>query len=131
MLQQDYTLLNVRSAAILTTSYVAGTVIGPTTGGTPALRNQLNVLVKFTIGSLTSGEVKIEYSHDGTTYFQDTFEAISGGTSTLSLGNYTFASTGNYVISIPIKFNYIKISVKGTGTVTSSSMTVDAVIGTV
>ena len=131
MIQQDFTILNIRAAAILTSSYVAGTVIGPTTSGTPALRNQLNVLLKFTIGSLTSAEVKIEYSNDGTTYFQDTFEAISGGTSTLSLGNYTFASTGNYIISVPIKFNYIKISVKGTGTATSSSMTVDAVIGTV
>lgn len=130
MLQQDYTLSNIRAAAILTTSYVAATVIGPTTGA-PALRNQMNLLVKFTVGSLTSCEIKVEYSHDGTTYYQDTFESISGGTSTLSLGNYTFTSTGNYVISLPIKFNYVKVSAKGTGTVTSSSLLLDAVIGTV
>lgn len=130
MIQQDYTLYNVRTAAILTTSYVAGTVLNPF-NATPALRNQLNLLIQFTVGSLTSAEVKVEFSHDGVTYFQDTFESISGGSSTLSLGNYTFSSTGNYTISLPIKFNYIKVSAKGTGTVTSSSLTVDAAIGTV
>lgn len=130
MNQQDYVLQSIRTAAILTTSYVAGTVISYDNAN-PALRNQLNLLVSFTVGSLTSAEIKVEYSHDGTTYFQDTFESISGGTSTLSLGNYTFSSTGNYVISIPIKFSYIKISSKGTGTVTSSSLKIDAVIGTV
>lgn len=127
---QDYILLPIRSAAILTGSYVAGTMISPFNVN-PALRNQMNVLFSFTIGSLTSAEIKIEYSHDNVTYFQDTFESIAAGTSTLTLGNYTFSATGNYVLSLPIKFSYIRISAKGTGTVTSSSLTIDAVIGTV
>lgn len=129
-MQQDYTLYPVRAAAILTGSYVAGTVLSPFNGN-PALRNQLNLLIDLTIGSLTSAEVKIEWSHDGVTYFQDTFESIAAGTSTLSLGNYTIASTGTYTLSLPIKFSYIRVSAKGTGTVTSSSMTINAIIGTV
>jgi hypothetical protein len=112
---------------------VAGTVLGPTdtTGEFPANMNQLIVLVKFTIGSLTSGQVKVEFSHDGTTYYQQTFTSISTGTSTASLGEYSFTASGNYRFEIPIKDNYIKISGKGTGTVTGSSMTIDAVIGVV
>lgn len=127
---QDYTAQAIRAALILTTSYVAGTLLD-FNNTNPALRNQLNLLVAFTIGSLTTAEIKVEYSHDGTTYYQDTFEAISGGTSTLSLGLYQIGASGNYVIQIPIKAAYIKVSAKGTGTVTASSMKIDAVIGTV
>lgn len=127
---QDYVLDNIRATAVLTNSYVAGTVLSYANSN-PALRNQLNLLVSFTIGSLTTAEIKVEFSHDGVTYFQDTFESISGGTSTLSLGNYSLTATGNYVISIPIKFSYVKISSKGTGTVTSSTLKIDAITGTV
>lgn len=129
-MSQDYILQSIRTAAILTNSYVAGTVLNYSNTN-PALRNQLNILVKFTIGSLTSAQIKVEFSHDGTNYYQDTFESISGGTSTLSNGEYSIGATGNFVISVPIKFSYIKISAKGTGTVTSSEMTIDAIVGTV
>lgn len=129
-MQQDYTIESVRAAAILTGSYVAGTVLSPFKGN-PALRNQLNLLVDFTIGSLTTAEIKIEFSTDGTTYFQDTFESITGGTSELSLGVYQLSATGKYVINVPVKWGYIKVSAKGTGTATDSSMKIDAVLGTV
>ena len=125
-------ILPVRSSAILTGSYVAGTVIGgPSSPINVGMRNQLNLLVGFTIGSLTSAQIKVEYSHDGTTYYQETFESISGTTATLVNGEYSIAATGNYVISIPIKASYIKISSKGTGTATSSLLVIDAVVGTV
>ncbi len=129
---QNYNVADVRAAAILTTSYVAGTVVGPLTGPTnPALSNQLNLMVAFTIGSLTTAEVKVEYSLDGSTYYQETFESISSSTATMANGIYQLSATGNYVIAIPIKFPYIKISSKGTGTVTSSSLSIKAVVGTV
>lgn len=129
-MQQDYIIYPIRAAAILTTGYVAGTVLNYTNAN-PALRNQLNLLVSFTIGSLTDAQIKVEFSHDGTTYFQDTFEAISGGVSSLSLGVYKLTGTGNYVISVPVKFSYIKVSAIGTGTTTSSSLTIDGIVGTV
>lgn len=120
----------IRAAAILTGAYVAGTVLSYANAN-PALRNQLNILAAFTIGSLTDAQIKVEYSHDGTTYYQETFEAVSATTSTLSLGVYKLSATGNYVISIPIKASYIKISAIGTGVVTGSSLKLDAVIGVV
>ena len=127
---QDYMFWDVRASAILTNSYVPGTVLNYTNAN-PALRNQLNILVNFTKGLITSAEIKVEYSSDGVNFFQDTFEAISAGTSTLSLGEYTIAATGNYIISIPIKAAYIRISAKGTGTVTSSLMEIDAILAVV
>jgi len=129
-MNQDYALFPVRTALILTNSYVAGTVLSYANAN-PALRNQLNILVDFTIGSLTDGRVKVEYSHDGTTYFQETFLDIAGAVATGFLGEYKFTGTGKFIISIPIKANYIKISALGTGTVTSSLMTLSAVVGTV
>lgn len=120
----DYVIKNVRSAAILTTSYVAGTVLDSTHE-----YNQLILLVDFTIGSLTSLEVKVEFSPDGTAYYQETFQAVSAGTATESLGAHTMTATGKYRITIPIMDKYIKISAKGTGTVTSSSATIDALLG--
>lgn len=127
-MKQDYVPQAVRAAAILTNAYVAGTVLDYSNVN-PALKNQLNLLVQFTKGSLTSASIKVEYSHDGSTYYQETFENISGATSTLSAGVYTMTASNNYVISLPIKFSYIKVSIIGTGTVTSSSATIDAVVG--
>lgn len=122
----DYTVKAVRSAAILTSSYVAGTVLSAN-----GKYNQLIVLWKFTKGSLTTGELKVEFSTDGgTTYYQQTFAAVSGTTSTDSLGEHAVSATGNYRIPIAIGpgETHIKISAKGTGTVTASSATVDAIL---
>lgn len=125
-MQTDYILKTVRSAAILTDTYVAGTVIDDCAG-----YNQLTVLIDFTIGSLTSLQVKIELSPDGTTYYQETANAVSGGTSTGSLLEHSFTAAGKYRIVIPINDSKIKISAKGTGTMTNSSCAIKAVLGNV
>lgn len=126
-MQTDFLTTPVRAAAILTTGYVAGTVIDNAYG-----YNQLDILWKFTLGSLTSGELKVEFSIDnGTSYYQDTNAAVSAGTTTVTLNEYTQTATGNYRISIPISARLVKISAKGTGTVTSSSCKIDAVLHTV
>ncbi len=139
---QDYKTFSVRSAAILTNSYVAGTVIGPAPIANPAgalpvsspgieltSENQIVVLVKFTIGSLTDARIKLEFSNDGSTYYQETFATISTGTETDYLGEHVFTASGNYRIPVQLKDKYLKISAIGTGTLTSSSMTIDTVIG--
>ena len=112
----------IRSAAILTTSYVAATTIEQA-----GRFNQLALLLAYTQGSLTSLEIKIEFSMDGTTFFRETVTSVSGGTSTLSMNEYTFTSTGNIVIPLPAFYDFIKVSAKGTGTVTSSSLAITAV----
>lgn len=122
---QDYINRPVRAALILTNAFVAGTILENGNN-----YDQLIVLVQFTKGSLTSLEVKVEFSPDNVTFHQETFDSVSGGTNTLSLGEHTTTVSGNYRIAIPIKDRFIKISAKGTGTVTSSSATIDAVLGT-
>ena len=122
---QDYINRPVRSTAILTNSFVAGTTLENANN-----YDQLQVLVQFTKGSLTSAEVKVEFSPDNSTFHQETFDSVSGGTNTISLGEHTMTASGNYRIAIPLKDRFIKISVKGSGTVTNSSMTIDAVLGT-
>jgi len=129
---QDYSVVTVRSAAVLTNSYVAGTVIGLSSD--PAsdhneLRNQLILLVDFTLGSLTTAEIKVEFSPDNSTWFQEVFGSISGGTETDTLGIHQIATTGLYRIPIQTKDRFIKVSAKGTGTVTNSSMAIKAIIG--
>lgn len=134
MTLNDYVLYNVRSAAILTGSYVAGTILAPTSesgeaSANPSAYNQLILYVSFTIGSLTNADIKVEFSHDGSTYYQETFSNISSGTDTMTVGIHRFGATGNFRIEIPIKDNYIKISAIGNGTATGSSMKIDAVLG--
>lgn len=109
--------VSVRSAAILTTGYVAGTVIDEASH-----YNQCDLEIAFTKGSLTSLEIKIETSIDGVTYYPETNASISGGTTTLTPGEYTTTTDGNFKINVPISTAHIKVSFKGTGTVTGSSV---------
>lgn len=119
----DYIVKDIRPAAILTTSYVAGTILDNLQG-----LSQANLLVSFLKGSLTSAQLKVEFSIDGTNYFQETFSAISTGTSTETLGVHEFTWDGDYIINLPINYRYMKVSVKGTGTVTWSSVAIKAVL---
>lgn len=129
---QLYTTKLIRDAAILTTDYVAGTVWGPADGGGHAPRNsdQLVIYVDFTKGSLTTAELIVEFSPDGTNYYQETNESVSGGTNTATAALHQMTATGAYRFMMPIKDEYIRISIKGTGTVTSSSAKIKAAIGT-
>jgi len=130
-MHQDYFFLPIRAAVILTTGFVAGDVDITRLNASPLIRNQVNFLLDFTIGSLTSLDIKIEYSDDGSDWYQETFETITDGAAEMSLGLYNFTATGKYVISVPVKSANIRISAKGNGTVTSSSLKIGAMIGTV
>lgn len=114
----------VRASAVLTTGYVAGTVIENV-----HQQNQLIVLAAFTLGSLTSAQIKVEFSPDNVTFYQETFSAVSAGTSTETPGEHSIAANGNYRLAIPMKDRFVRISVKGTGTVTGSLMAIDAYTG--
>jgi len=130
-MHQDYFFLPIRAAVILTTGFVAGDVDITRLNASPLIRNQVNFLLDFTIGSLTSLDIKIEYSDDGSDWYQETFETITDDAAAMSLGLYNFTATGKYVISVPVKSANIRISAKGNGTVTSSSLKIGAMIGTV
>lgn len=130
-MELNYQKKSLRSSAVLTGSYVAATVLGPQGVGSkadPAENTKLVLLLDFTIGSLTSAEVKVEFSDDGTTYYQETNASVSSGTTTLTNNVYTMTATGKYVVSLDLTARYVKVSAKGTGTVTSSLLTIDALL---
>ena len=107
----EYSRQEVRASLIMTTSYVVANLTDPE--NTDNLKdisdlNQIIVIPKLTFGSLTSAEVKIEFSSDGTNWYQETSSAVSSGTVTESLAEHTFGATGNYRIAVPVKDRYTK-----------------------
>jgi len=121
----------IRTAAVLTNAYVAGTILGAESSKPTLVHEftQMIVNVDLTLGNLTSAQLKVEFSNDDTTYEQESNSSVSGGTSTLTLNEYSMSATGNYRIPIKILDRYIKISCKGTGDVTNSSCFVDVYLG--
>ena len=117
---------SLRSTAILTGSYVNSSSVAVDNG-----ENQLVLLCQATMGSLTSMEIRVEFSDDDSTWFQQTFSLVSGGTNSLSLGEHQITADGNYRIPIPIADRYFRIGVKGTGTLTGSDLIIDGVLSTV
>jgi hypothetical protein len=115
--------VSVRASAVLTDAYVAGTVID-----NAQEYNQLAILAKWTKGSLTSLEIKVEFSLDGTDYFCPQNGTVSTTTTSLVPNNWTTTTEGNLYIEVPISTRYIKISSKGTGTVTNSLLAVTGLL---
>ncbi len=114
----------VRAAAILTGSYVASSQ--------QRIQdfNQIFLYVDFTIGSLTSAELKIEFSEDGSNWYQEVSQvSAGGGTFTQNPVVHKFTATGKKRIPVPVADIYVRVSCKGTGTVTSSSMAVKLQLG--
>lgn len=131
----NYEFTPLRASAVLTNSYVLlpvlGSYISGQLNGQPNLNNQLILYVHFTLGSLTTAELIVEFSHDGITWVQETLDNINltTGVITEQPSIRTFAANGNFRIPIKINDQHIRVSVKGTGTVTGSLMAVDAIIG--
>ena len=112
----------VRASAIVTGSYVAGTVVGDISE-----YNSVGLEITVTMGLLDSVQVKIEESQDGTNYFQQASESASSGTISSSLAARSFTASGSYAILInPVRAKFIKVSTKGTGTATSSLVAIKA-----
>jgi hypothetical protein len=119
----DNTTAVSRASLILTNSYVATSSISAENA------TQLTIYSKYTKGSLTSVEIMVEFSIDGSTWFQETNSAIATGTSTLSLNEYTYTgATGNFTIRVPFNATLVKVSAKGTGTVTNSLLELTTVL---
>lgn len=119
----------IRDSAVLTSSYVAGTVLSV------PLKNQLIIYVLFTKGLTTSMEMKVEFSQDNSSWYQEVEEFIDSGTATVRELTHQVASANQsaaqqgYKFSIPITDRYVRISVKGTGVMTNSLVQIDASLG--
>lgn len=114
MIQQTDSYV-LREPAILTTSYVESGII-QIEG-----KRQLSLELKFTIGSLTNAKVQIHFK-DGDNWRTHTVVAASAGVVTLSLAELTLGATGTFDYMTEVYSKFMKVSAKGTGTVTDSSL---------
>jgi len=111
---------NLRTAAVLTTSYV----------NTSAVKfdqyKELCLLFDIVQGGLTSFEYKIWISKDGNKWYQEATESVASGVITDAPCYYTCALSSDvaYYKVIPFNGRWIKLQVKGTGIVTGSSCSV-------
>ena len=128
MSNNNFINIPVRAAAILDNNYVTHTILDQTGAANFAVNayNQLTWYCYYTKGSLTSVQFLLEKSVDGVHWVPEDTATVSGGTITLAKGTYTTTEDGNLAIAIPISARFARISVKGTGTVTDSSMQIDA-----
>jgi hypothetical protein len=115
-------LKEVRAAAAVTNSYVASDYAQ--TGNS----SRADIVLDFTLASLTSLEVQVLFSYDAATWRILGVESASGATITEKAAVYQFlpadwgtTATGT-VIRIDCGAPLLKVQVKGTGTVTSSSV---------
>lgn len=125
---QDYGPHSIRESAEPTGSFVAGTVIENL-----YLKNQLMLNIVLTIGTATSVSIKVEFSGDNSTFYQETIATDNGATGIIdhTLAERKFTTSGNYRIAIPIEDGYVRISTKGTGTLTTTTIGINAVTGVV
>lgn len=112
---------NIRDAAVLTTSYV------DTESVAFDQFKEICLLFDITKGSLTSFEYKVWISKDGYNWFQEATESVTAGIITDTPAYYTITLSTDvaYYKVIPFNGRWIKLQVKGTGTVTGSSCSVE------
>lgn len=124
-MDKDYNFIGeLRASAVLTTSYVAGTVVD-----TEGKFDELLLYVSFTKGSLTTAELKVEFSPDNSTWYHEAYEPTpTAGVSTIDNYVRQLDTAGAYRFSIPVKDRYVRVSGKGTGTVTGSLLALSAAV---
>lgn len=109
--------VELRADAVLTNAYVDTNVC--------RMDHYKNIAVAFDItkASLTSIEYIVWWSKDGTFWYREVTESVAAGVITHVPCYYTIALTGDAEVfaSFPFYGNYVKLQVKGTGTVTGSS----------
>lgn len=132
-IQQDYPILgatknvagalSVASPVTLTAAYT-GNLSGTFN---IASAQQLTCFLRYITGSgetNNSVEVRVEFSPDGTLWYQEVGEEVSGATSTLTQIERTFvgaaaATTYSLRFAIPVADKFMRIALKETGVVTN------------
>lgn len=128
----------VRASAVLTTSYVASTKVDVGNA------NQVAVYLDFTKGSLTTAELKFQFTYkdnpataaNSTDWFDYAISNTAVGTtsgdeflSPLRSFVQQLDTTCTKVFFIPVKGRKFRVLAKGTGTVTSSLLALTCVVG--
>lgn len=128
MTRSDYETLVIRDSSILTNLYVATNIRGLNDNLELTSKNQVVLLIDFTMWDLTSLDMIIEFSSDNLEYFQETsIDTNTWSIWTVSLFEYTFIESWKFRVSFPIKDRYMRIKVKWTWTVTNSLLKITSI----
>lgn len=113
----------IRAATILTTSYVVS--------ATRAVGNktQLMLLCSFTKGSSDGFQLKVEFSEDNSTWYQETDQSLANSVLTHTVIEHTLVETANYVLCIPILTTFYRVSAKAITDETDTSLSIIEVVG--
>lgn len=110
--------VKLRDSAVLTNSFAA------TNYTQVSDYNNIGLFLDITQGSLTSFEYIVQWSPDGTNWFYEVTETVVAGVVTDTVLYYTRVLAGDdtdqWSKPLPIRAEYIRLAVKGTGTVTNS-----------
>ena len=117
--------LSVRSSSILTNAYVAGETIDANDS------NTLVLYIDYTGSNLTSADIKISYSFDESSWYQESMSASATGTTTQYENIHRLISDGTYRLKIPVMDRYVKVEAIGNGVVTGSLLAIDSYVGVV
>jgi hypothetical protein len=89
--------------------------------------------VTSTKGSSTTTEIVVEFSPDGATWYQETDEtnSVTSNVDTRAVNAvvHQISVDGNYRFAIPVADFWFRVKAKVTGTVTSSSIAIEATLG--
>lgn len=118
-----YKSTEIRASAILTTGYVA------TAARLIDRKNQLNLLVAYTKGSSTGVDIKIQFSDDKTTWYEENSTALASGVLTHTVYAHRFTVAGNYVISVPITHRWYRVSVQAISDATGTLLAIQEEVG--
>ena len=125
----DYKRHTVRSATLPTTSYVNGDVIKNI-----GLRSKVTFEISITKASADSFEFQFLCGDNEAALSAPTAEAVSSGVATLKKKTYTIAvadlATTDKILIGPIEYvgQHLTLATKGTGTLTNTSVAVDALV---
>ena len=114
----------VRASAILTSAYVAGSVINHKGF------NTLYLDCKYTKGNADGFDIKIEVSMDGTNYYVTQQALPSGGVTSWfdDITEVRHSASKDFRLEYQLIANYVKISVIGSGAnLTGSALAINAV----
>jgi hypothetical protein len=119
--------MTVREAAALTTSYVASDSFNIEGA------NQLQLLVSFTKGNSDGCRLKIEFSQDGTDWYQESM--VSEFPSVNDVKHTPIArkiqDSANLIISIPVSASFSRVSAQAITSGTGTSLSIVATIANI
>jgi len=113
----------VRNKTSLTTGYVASATVLEIDN-----INQVVLLTDFTIGSSAGCQIKVEFSADESSWYQESITEPSGDNLVHSPLVHIIDQTSTPVISFPVAHPYARISVMAINDASSASLGIDATL---